>query len=177
MLGSGLEGQTPVPGSTTRKETEMRRVIGIILLAVTLVIGNYTLTSANASGNDDDVIRLIAKSVVAETLDLGDKGESVGDQEIFSDDLYWAGKKVGTLDGSCTTTRARATFAMLNCTVTLTLPNGQITLQGAVRFDRNFTGKFFIAITGGTGDYDTAQGQVKVEFVTDTRTKLTVMLG
>jgi hypothetical protein len=155
----------------------MRRLISVVLLTVALVVGNFTITSVNASDNgDDDVIRLLAKSVVAETLDLGDTGESVGDQEVFSDDVYQDGTKVGSLDGSCTTTRLEATATTVNCTVTLTLPEGQITAQGAIRFDASFTGTFYVAITGGTGDYDEAQGQVKVRFISDTDSKLKVML-
>lgn len=156
----------------------MRRIIGIAMLAMALLVGNLSLTSASASNDDDDdVIRLLAKSVVAETLDLGAAGESVGDQEVFSDDLYWDGELVGSLDGSCTTTRLDATGATLNCTVTLTLPEGQITTQGAIRFDENFPDMFFIAITGGTGEYNEAQGEVKVRFINDTDTKLKVMLN
>jgi hypothetical protein len=153
----------------------MRRVIGIALLAIALMLGNLTLTSANAS-DDDDVIRLLAKTVVDEYLDLGPTGESFGDQLVFSDDLYLDGDLVGTLDGSCTFTRVVVNVsAMVNCSVTLTLPDGQITLQGAISFDEN-TDRFTVAITGGTGDYNEAQGQVKVRFINDTDTKLKVML-
>lgn len=155
----------------------MRRVIYMALLVIALVVGNSMLTSANASDNgEDDVIRLLAKSVVAETLDLGAAGESIGDQEVFSDDLYETGDLVGSLDGTCTTTRLEATALTLHCTVSLTLPDGQITLQGAIRFDPDFTDSFYIAITGGTGEYDEARGQVKVQFINETDTKLKVML-
>lgn len=157
----------------------MRRIIGIAMLAMALLVGNLSLTSASASNDDDDdVIRLVAKSVVAETLDLGATGESVGDQEVFSDDLYWDGELVGSLDGTCTTTRldTAAETATVNCTVTATLPEGQITTQGAIHFDADFTGTFFVAITGGTGEFNEAQGEVKVRFISDTEAKLKVML-
>lgn len=153
----------------------MRRVIGIALLAIALILGNFTLTSANAS-DDDDVIRLLSKTVVDEYMDLGATGESVGDQLVFSDDLYMDGDLVGTLDGTCTFTRVVVNVsAMVNCTVTLTLPDGQITLQGAIRFEET-TDRFTVAITGGTGDYNEAQGEVKVRFINDTDTKLKVIL-
>ena len=68
----------------------MRRVIGIVLLAVALVVGNFALTSANASdnGGNDDVIRLVAKAVVDEYIDLAPKGKpNAGDHTVFSDDV------------------------------------------------------------------------------------------
>ena len=159
----------------------MRQLMGAVLLAFALVVGNFTLTSANASDNgDDDVIRLVTKTVVDEFIDLAPEGEpNPGDLLVFSDDVYWDGKKVGFLDGTCTFTRVEATAGRLHCTVTLTLPDGQITTQGAIRipFDAPFPDPFFIAITGGTGDYDEAQGQVKVRFVSDTESRLKVMLS
>jgi hypothetical protein len=168
--------------STTGGRLEMRRVIGIALLAVALVVGNVTLTSANASdnGDNDDVIRLVAKTVVDEFVDLAPKGEpNAGDHTVFSDDVYWNGNKVGFLDGTCTFTRVGATAGRFHCTVTLTLPEGQITLQGTIRipFEEDFTGPFYVAITGGTGAYDEAQGQVRVRIISDTEERLTVMLN
>jgi hypothetical protein len=155
----------------------MRRLLGITFLAIALVVGNFTLGSANASNNDDgDVIRLVTRPVVAETLDLGAAGDSVGDQEVFSDNVFADGARVGTLDGTCTATRVTAAGLTLHCTVTLTLPDGQITNQGSIQFDADFDGTFYIAITGGTGDFNEAQGQVKVQFVTDNKTRLTVLL-
>lgn len=160
----------------------MRRVIGIVLLAVALAVGNFTLTSANASdnGDNDDVIRLLTKTVVDEFVDMHPHGDmpSPGDLLVFSDDVYWNGNKVGFLDGTCTFTRVEATAGRFNCTVTLTLPEGQITSQGAIRIslEEDFTGPFYLAITGGTGAYDEAQGQVRVRIVSETQTRLTVML-
>jgi hypothetical protein len=160
----------------------MRRVIGIVLLAVALVVGNFTLTSANATdnGDNDDVIRLVAKAVVDEFVDLAPKGEpNPGDLLVFSDDVYWNGNKVGFLDGTCTFTRVTATAGRFHCTATLTLPKGQITIQGAIRipFEGTFTGPFYLAITGGTGAYDEAQGQVRVRLLSDTEERITVLLN
>jgi hypothetical protein len=159
----------------------MRRVIGIVLLAVALVTGNVALTSANASdnGDNDDVIRLVAKTVVDEFVDLPPKREpNAGDLAVFSDDVYWNGNKVGFLDGTCTFTRVRATAGRFNCTATLTLPKGQITVQGAIRipFQEDFPGPFYVAITGGTGAYDEARGQVRVRTISEAEERLTVML-
>ena len=159
----------------------MRRVIGIVLLAVALVVGNFALTSANASdnGDNDDVIRLVGRIVVDEYVDLAPKGEpNAGDHLVFSDDVYWNGNKVGFLDGTCTFTRVKATAGRFHCTATLTLPKGQITIQGAIRipFGENFLGPFYLAITGGTGAYDEARGQVRVRTVSDTVERITVML-
>jgi hypothetical protein len=159
----------------------MRRIIGIALLAMTLTVGNLSLTSASASRNDDgDVIRLVAKAVVDEFIDMDPKGDvpTAGDLLVFSDDVYRHGKKVGFLDGTCTFTRVEATSGRFHCPATLTLPKGQITTQGAILipFEEDFTEPFYVAITGGTGAYGEAHGQVKVQPISDTEERLTVML-
>lgn len=156
----------------------MRRVIGIAFLAVALLLGSFTLTSASASDDHGDTIRLMAESVSATEVDLGEAGFSTGDQLVFSDDLFWRGELVGSLDGVCTVTRldeAAETETDL-CVVTATLPKGQISVQGAIMFDADFDGRLKLGITGGTGRYDDAAGEVKVQFLSETETKIKVEL-
>ena len=66
----------------------MRRIGGIILLAVALLFGSFMLTSANAHNNDDDnggeSFKITTISKQFKDIDLPPKGESLGDQIVFS---------------------------------------------------------------------------------------------
>ena len=152
----------------------MRRISAIVLLAFALLVSSFTLTSTTASG--DDSFRVTAVSNQSEEIDLGATGESLGDQIVFSDDVYKHGRLIGSLDGVCTTTRVDTEAFHLHCVVTLTLPKGQLALQDTIRFDEDFDDRFTIAITGGTGRYDASAGEAHVRFVSDTETKIKVEL-
>ena len=159
----------------------MRRVLSIVLLAVALIGSSLMLTSANADHRDDDnggeSFRLLTVANQFEAIDVGKKGESIGDYIVFSDDVYYRGKKAGYLDGTCTTTRIVGTAFRTQCLVTVSLPHGSLTSQGvlAAESEEDASG-FTIAITGGTGRYSDAGGEAHVRFVSDTKTLIYVVL-
>lgn len=66
----------------------------------------------------------------------------------------------------------------MQCLVTLALPEGQITLQGVRLASVRQPGppRFTLAITGGTGAYQTAHGQVRIVDLTATDSRLTLTL-
>ena len=125
-------------------------------------------TGASASGSrdkDDDDIKIIrvTEIIVQEAeIDLGEPGDSLGDQFVFSADLFRAGKKVGIDGGVCTIVRLEPMVsATSQCVATAELPKGQITVQGLLTFDAETEGEpSRLAITGGTGKYRTAQGEL-----------------
>jgi hypothetical protein len=83
----------------------------------------------------------------------------------FADDGKY--KIIGHLSGTCTLTRVGRKFgALANCLVTAVLPNGSITTEGQLSFDRHFgrTDTAHLAITGGTGGFRSAGGAVQVAF-------------
>lgn len=153
----------------------MRRISVIILMAVAFMAGSLSLTSAGASS--DDTFRVTAVSKYFEFFDVGDKGESIGDSYVFSDDVRKKGRHVGTLDGACTVTRVEPGAFHQQCLVTLSLDGrGQITTQGVLRVAGDMVEGFTTAITGGTGDYVGVSGEAHVRFVSDERTRITVVL-
>jgi len=93
----------------------MRRLpLGVLVILVLAVVSLPAASASSSSGNTDDranrsveVIRLLA--VIAEGqeqfLDLGPQGDSVGDQFVFSDNLFRNGKEVGISGVHCTTVR------------------------------------------------------------------------
>jgi hypothetical protein len=146
----------------------MRRRFGLAVVAALVVaIGSITVAFAASSGRGAadhrvQVIRLVAKNVEDLNLDFGKKGFSAGDQEVFADRLFQDGRRVGEDGGVCQTVRATAASAAQQCVWSLSLPQGQITAQGLVTSTPAGPGTFVVAITGGTGAYQTAHGHMQV---------------
>jgi hypothetical protein len=99
-------------------------------------------------------------------FDLGASGPSVGDRFIVFGDLVRTNAPPGTGGYECVTMlftpgpdpMGEPRAFTDQCTAGLSLPEGQITAQGLV--DRTGTLPITIAITGGTGAYRTAHGEV-----------------
>ena len=149
--------------------------------AVAVILFALLGTGASASGSgdrDDDgikIVRVTEITVQQADIDLGESGDSLGDQFIFSGDLFKHGKKVGIDGGVCTIVRLEPMVsATAQCVATAELPKGQITVQGLLTFTEETEGEpSFLAITGGTGKYREAQGQLKIDQASETEAQLT----
>ena len=159
----------------------MRTKLGIGLL-VLLALAIAALPAASAPspagsrGDDDEVevIRVLATTVQEANLDLGEEGDSLGDQFVFSDDLSRHGESVGILGATCTLVRLDQTSATSQCLATAELPKGQIAVHGLITFSEETEDEpFRLAITGGTGRYKEAHGHVTVVTVSETEERLT----
>jgi allene oxide cyclase len=102
-------------------------------------------------------IVVVERPVGETTVDLGAKGDSVGDLLVFANKVYDAGNKaqVGTDQGYCVRTIVGKSW---ECFWTLTLAAGQITVEGPF-VD---TGDSLMVVTGGTGKYAGAKGSMKL---------------
>ena len=160
----------------------MRRRFSLGVLVI-LVLAVVSLPAASASSsqagsaaggeNDVEVIRVTSMTVQDESLDFGEQGDSLGDQFIFSDDLFRQGEKVGIAGGVATLVRLEPRVsATLQFVATAELPRGQITVQGLATFTDG-PSTFRLAITGGTGRYRTAHGVLIVEEISETEDRLT----
>ena len=118
-------------------------------------------------GRSTETLHLVGREVDSAFLDLGDADFSVGDQFAFTNNLLRNGEKVGEDGGLCVVTRITAAGAStFKCIGSNTLPGGQITVQGLVTYgpDEEVKGDpYLFAITGGTGQYREARGEVKIE--------------
>lgn len=87
--------------------------------------------------------------------DLGAKGDSVGDVLTFNNEIFATDNKtkLGTDNGFCVRTVAGRAW---ECFWTLTLEKGQITVEGPF-LD---AGDSVLSVTGGTGAYSGAQGEM-----------------
>lgn len=161
-----------------------RKLTFCAVAALTLVVGGVAFAASASSGggrpgSDDDrmVLRLDAKEVASTFIDLGDPDFSQGDQIAFTNDLLRGGTKVGEDGGWCIATRlTSAGAATFKCVGSNSLPGGQLTVQGLVTYGPGEEIKdepYFFAITGGTGRYKEAGGEVKIEEVSGEEFRLT----
>jgi allene oxide cyclase len=111
-----------------------------------------------ASAGAAEQLQLVERAITDSTLDLGAKGDSVGDLLTFANPVYDAANKtqVGTDQGYCVRVIAGKSW---ECFWTLTLKDGQITSEGPF-LD---AGPSVMAVTGGTGKYVGAKGQLKLK--------------
>lgn len=144
--------------------------------AVSPALGSSSAGSASASSddaNDGQSIRLIAVFKESAEIDAGAKGFSIGDDFVFSGNLRRGGERVGRIGVVCTfTSAARPNMVEAQCPGTATLPGGQITVQGLV-FNRDLR---VLPITGGSGQYQGADGEMHVRLRPPTRAVLTFHL-
>src|SRR5882724_3244922 len=102
-------------------------------------------------------IQLVEHADTDATLDLGVKGDSVGDLLTFANPVYDATNKtqLGSDQGYCVRVIAGKSW---ECFWTLRLKDGQITIEGPF-YD---AGDSVMAVTGGTGKYIGAKGSMKL---------------
>jgi len=102
-------------------------------------------------------IEVIERALTDATLDLGAKGDSVGDLLTFANPVYDASNKtqLGTDQGYCVRVIVGKSW---ECFWTLLLKGGQITVEGPF-YD---SGDSLLVITGGSGQYAGAKGDMKL---------------
>jgi hypothetical protein len=148
-------------------------LVAVVAAVAGIAVASTSAGSSSSGHGSEHVIRVTAETLQRTQIDLGDEGFSQGDQIVFSDEVFQHGKKVGQLHGVCTAQRVLAGHEpIFQCGSTLSLPRGQLTIRGAAAFDEPFT----LALTGGTGDYRTAHGQVRIEILSGTEVRLTLFV-
>lgn len=133
-----------------------------------------TLLAAIASGSfvaaahgQTKVIALTAETEQFAVVDVGTPGPvlGLGDQIISSDKVFRKGKQVGTDGVVCTVVKATADSLTCQWAMTISLPEGHLTLQaiadGPTGPPTEPTAVTF-AVTGGTGQFRNAHGLAHV---------------
>ena len=102
-------------------------------------------------------IKVVERPVGETTVDLGAKGDSIGDMLVFANGVFDAANKaqLGSDQGYCVRTIVGKSW---ECIWTLTLKAGQITVEGPFMDE----GDSLFAVTGGTGKYAGAKGSMKL---------------
>jgi Allene oxide cyclase len=134
------------------------------------------LPSAGAADNGARWIRVKSVAVEEQFVDVPPANESLGDQIVFSSRLRRSGKRVGDVSVVCTITALRT--ETVQCVATASFASwfhggGQITVQGLLFGEPE---RFTLPITGGSGAFVGAEGQVHVRQVNPTLEILTFEL-
>jgi hypothetical protein len=155
-------------------------------VAMGLAFGGATLASGNGgdgsnNGSSHRTFKIYAPTAANRFVFLPVTANKfgLGDRFVFSDDLFASkgGKSLGHDGGECTTVRIDGAESVVQCTITFSLPDGQITTQELHNLTNgNLTGTQPGAITGGTGKYRGAAGEVAVEFLSNTEAYITFFL-
>ena len=150
--------------------------IVLVLAAAGVSVAAASSSTADASKHREQTIQLVAKQAQSTVLVLATPGHGpVGNQFLGTDDLYRHGRKVGD-DASVCQFMADLGEAggRFQCVATLSLPEGQLTAQGLITQAETGGQPLTLAITGGTGAYRTAHGQVRVVQTSETERHYTL---
>jgi hypothetical protein len=108
----------------------------------------------------DEVIEMVEHATTDAVTDTGAQGDSAGDILTFANEVFDADdkNKIGTNQGICFRTVVGKAW---ECFWTVSLEKGQITVEGPF-YDK---GDSVLAITGGTGDYADAEGEMALSAI------------
>lgn len=145
-----------------------RRAPHLVALSLLAIAGITTATAATLSTASEahtatttHQIRLVEVERISAQLDLGRRGFSPGDRQTIASDLYTpSGHLAGRLDDDCAITQTGSRPQAI-CSFVLTLPDGQLSGSFAQNLASSDSGKRQ-AITGGTGRYADARGEIRV---------------
>jgi allene oxide cyclase len=144
----------------------MKRVIALALLAASVALVIVVNASAGPGEQHGGRTITVVEHATTDAVTNGTAGDDVGNILTFANDVFNAAdtQKVGTNQGSCIRMVVGESW---ECSWTTFLPEGQITVQGPF-FD---TSDSILAITGGTGAYRNARGEMELKFHNPTGTK------
>jgi hypothetical protein len=150
----------------------MVKRLGMVVATIALVaLGVGVVTPAMSASGDDATqrtIRLVAINTEGNFVDVGAKGDSLGDYFVFTHKLLRGGERVGHVSGQCTIVSVARVESEPQCIVTVSLPGGLITAQTLIG-PHGTTGDIVQAITGGSGAYTGAEGHILIQGVTDVK--------
>jgi hypothetical protein len=151
----------------------MRKILPIVAAALA-ALTITSLSPASAHKSQGQVFTVTTKTIDQTPIDFT-KPPKLGDTNVITEDVYRYGKKVGTSDLQCTVVRVDLPkhFFAGQCFNTTVLPEGQITAQGYVTSNELEKVPFKQAITGGTGAYRNARGELTVDEAGDGPAHLT----
>ena len=133
----------------------MRKSFGLVsLLVLALVLGaGFGVSQWQVAAKE--TFTVIEHATTDTVADLGEEGDSIGDTLAFGNELFDAddASKVGASHGSCVRTEVGVAW---ECTWTNSFDDGSIVVQGPFLDSGDST----LAITGGTGKYSGASGEM-----------------
>jgi allene oxide cyclase len=155
---TGTQSRTTyaAPGGSQRRKAILKSVklLSLGLLAFVAVAAGDLIAAGRATAAPQELI--VTEHATTDTVtDTGASGDSAGDVLTFANEVFDAedANRVGSNQGMCVRTVPGKAW---ECFWTLSLASGQITVEGPF-YD---TGDSVLAITGGTGAFGNAQGDM-----------------
>jgi hypothetical protein len=133
-------------------------------------------TSGGAAASAGRSVHITMEQTSMKLVDAAPEGDSPGDLGVIAGDVLnpGGGKRVGRYQGYCILV-APAT-GNSECTFTLKLPRGQITILGGYGKGINAGDVVHEAVVGGTGAYRDARGQTTGRETGDTSVDVRIAL-
>jgi allene oxide cyclase len=130
------------------------RLVSIVSLAAACGL------MAGGPATADQEIKMIEHATTDAVTDTGAAGDSAGDILTFANEVFDTDdkNKIGTNQGVCFRTVVGKAW---ECFWTVSLDKGQITVEGPF-YDK---GDSVLAITGGTGEYADAEGEMALSAI------------
>jgi hypothetical protein len=127
--------------------------------ALTATAAALLLSLSATPARAGERLTVVEHPVNETTVDLGTKGDSIGDLLVFANPVFDAANKaqVGTDQGYCVRVVVGKSW---ECFWTLLLKDGLITVEGPF-YD---TGDSTFVVTGGSGKYAGAKGSMKLHW-------------
>jgi hypothetical protein len=141
---------------------------------VGLVAGSVGPALGSADGGARDhqrTIRVLEITTESHFVNTGPQQPSLGDVFVFASKLMHDGKQVGHDGGVCTITSVDN--EEFQCQATAWFDAGQVTIQGLLPSAQQ---TFTLPLTGGSGAYQGAEGELHIHELSDTRSVLTFHL-
>jgi allene oxide cyclase-like protein len=140
----------------------MRWLIVATVLLVAGLSASGVAFSSKAPISSTTTLRFKLQAVAGEQIDLGQAGESLGDEFVSSSNVLKQGSKVGRVESVCTITNTAPMTTL--CMATLHLRSGQISLMGRVPGNA-LAGQspIRVAVVGGTAAYRHSHGSATVQ--------------
>jgi len=111
---------------------------------------------------DVRTIKLVARPVRREVYSNGEAQTNLGDRSVFTHALFLDDQEVGFDGGACTVVRLDEDAYYILCNVSMMLPDGTISFQTFVE-EKFPPPPFYASITGGTGAYAGARGEMHID--------------
>jgi len=134
-------------------------VIAAVSVAAALAVAGATAAAATPDRHpgSDRTFTVVEHADTDTVADTGAKGDSLGDVLAFGNPIFDAANRhrVGNDQGSCIRTKVGVSW---ECSWTTLLAGGSLVVEGPFYDTADST----LAITGGTGKYSGASGQMRL---------------
>lgn len=160
--------------------TTKRSIVTAVAIASAAVGTAVVLTlpsNASAGVPSSGTFTVQAHQGSQANLDLGRHGMSAGDESLFTGGLSRHGTDVGLMVGECRTVRVGPRRAVELCDYDLRFGGAQLMASGSVAAGHGGPGTFTVPITGGTGRYLGAAGQLAITATNGPTVPITVQLS